>query len=127
MAASNELKIGVLVLLGLVVLVGGVMFLKEWKGAHALNTWKVGFLQVGGLANGDPVLVQGVRQGEVDDIELKQGIVVTALKVRKEIQLSRSSHVTITSMGIMGERVVNIDPGRPDAPWPQDSLFPGEF
>ena len=59
MAVTNELKVGVMVVISALVLIGGIMFLKEIRGRSAVTHWKVGFLQVGGLSNGDPVLVQG--------------------------------------------------------------------
>src|SRR5205823_4602 len=74
-----------------------------------------------------PVLVQGVKRGDVDDIDLRGRVVIVDLKIRKEIRLTRSSRVAISSQGIVGERTVSIDLGPPDAAWPPDSLFPGEF
>jgi len=128
MAASNELKVGVLVLLAGIVLVGGTLYLREWQAGSGLRTWKVGFGQVGGLSNGDPVLVQGVRRGSVDDIQLRHGQVIVSLKVKKDVVLTRNSAVEITVLGLMGERVVNIAQGPPDvAEWPADSFFPGLY
>src|SRR5438045_2528599 len=114
MAVTNELKVGVMVVISAFVLIVGIMFLKEIRGRSAVTHWKVGFLQVGGLSNGDPVLVQGVKRGDVDDIDLRGRVVIVDLKLRKEIRLTRSSRVAISSQGIVGERTVSIDLGPPD-------------
>jgi phospholipid/cholesterol/gamma-HCH transport system substrate-binding protein len=127
MAASNELKIGVMVILAAVVMTVGVIFLKEYRLHGRLTEWKVGFPHVGGLAGGDPVLVNGMKQGSVGELYLKDGRVVAKLRVQKAVVLTYSSTVTVLSQGLMGERIISVDLGPPDRPWPADSVFPGEF
>lgn len=125
--ASNELKVGVLVLLGAAVLTSGILYLQEYKRHSATTTWKVAFHEVGGLSSGDPVLVQGVKQGNVEDISLAAGKVVATIRLNRSIALTGSSRVSIASQGLVGERLVAIDLGPPGAPWPHDSLLVGEF
>ncbi|HVP39475.1 MAG TPA: MlaD family protein [Candidatus Saccharimonadales bacterium] len=125
--ASNELKVGVTVLLAVVVLGAGIVFLKEYRLHGRMNEWKVGFPHVGGLAGGDPVLVNGVKEGAVEEIYLQHGEVVATLRVRKHVILTSSSTVTIVSQGLMGERIVSVDLGPPAPAWPADSVFPGQF
>jgi len=127
MAASNELKVGVLVLMSAVVLTAGILFLQEYRRSSETTHWRIAFPQVGGLAGGDPVLVQGVKEGTVDRIELKGPVVVTTIRMNKAIVLTRNSTVNVASQGLVGERVVAIDLGPPGPPWNADSLFPGEF
>lgn len=125
--ASNELKVGVLVLLGAGVLMGGILYLQEYKRHSETVTWKVGFREVGGLSSGDPVLVQGVKEGTVDGIVLRDGRVVATIRMNRHIMLTRNSTVSIASQGLVGERLVAVDLGAPGTPWPHDSLFSGEF
>ncbi|MBI5838257.1 MAG: MCE family protein [Candidatus Eisenbacteria bacterium] len=127
MASSNELKVGVMVILAAVVLTAGVVFLKEYRAHGRMTEWKVGFPHVGGLANGDPVLVNGVRKGSVSEIYLQGGTVVARLRVRKDVVIYHGSTVTIVSQGLMGERIIAVDLGDPTRPWPTDSIFPGRF
>ena len=127
MAARNELKVGVLVLMSAVVLTAGILFLQEYKRSSETTHWKIAFPQVGGLAGGDPVLVQGVKEGAVDQIELKGPVVVATIRMNKAIVLTSSSSVMVASQGLVGERVISIDLGPSGRPWNSDSLFPGEF
>jgi len=55
-----ELQVGIAVIFALVVLIGGIVWIKGVKVARQTYTTRVAFDEVGGLSAGDPVTVHGV-------------------------------------------------------------------
>jgi phospholipid/cholesterol/gamma-HCH transport system substrate-binding protein len=112
---NTDVVVGVVVFLSLVILVGGVMFLKEVKFTSKTYTLRCYFPAVSNLTTGDPVKVNGVKSGKVTDIKLEKGQVLVTMEVDKSIILTEGSRITIQNVGLMGERMVGIQlkPGTP--------------
>lgn len=84
------------------------------------------FAQIGGLETGAPVRVQGIDAGIVERIEPPGSPgdpVKLVMKIDGKLRgLIRGDAVaTITTQGVVGSKVIEITPGRPDAP----ALGPG--
>ena len=108
-----ELRVGIFLLLALVLL--GVFIFS--KGILTLRKEgyeiKVTFNFVSGLEPGAPVRVSGVRVGEVREIKVvyEEGPrVIVALWLKKDVKLGRSSQILIRSLGLIGDRYVEVAP-----------------
>ena len=108
-----ELKVGIFLLLGFVAL-GAFIFSKGLlvlrKEGYEI---KVAFSFVSGLEPGAPVRVSGVRVGEVKGMEIiyqeKPKVIVT-LWLNEKVKLRRGSQILIRSIGLIGDRYVEIMP-----------------
>ena len=108
-----ELRVGVFLLLALLVL--GIFIFS--KGILTLRKEgyeiKVAFNFVSGLEPGAAVRVSGVRVGEVKEIEVtyeERPRVIVTLRLKKDVKMGRGSQVLIRSLGLVGDRYVEIMP-----------------
>lgn len=116
MRFSNEAKVGFLVLLFslgfafIVLTFGEVPFLKP-----PTKTYRVYFDEVGGLSVGAEVRVSGIKSGKVKSLAIKDGKVEVVFEVDKDIQLYADARARIGTLGIMGDKYLDILPGSPQA------------
>jgi phospholipid/cholesterol/gamma-HCH transport system substrate-binding protein len=89
------------------------------------------FDSVAGLDEKSAVRVAGVRKGKVKAIELRpedQGKARVTLEIDEDVQLHRDAHATVASLGLLGEKYVELDPGSPSTPVVSDTtrlVIPG--
>jgi phospholipid/cholesterol/gamma-HCH transport system substrate-binding protein len=115
------------ILLGLVVLaglaLGGVglaaIASRGWFGNDAF-TVRAGFPTVRGVEVGTPVRIQGIVAGEVVGVDLPQdpgSAVVVRIRLRGEYRrlVRADARVQIVSEGMLGNKVLEIKPGKADA------------
>lgn len=116
---SNNIKLGIFVMCGLVILVIALYLVGENK-----NNWgsgiqvKIHFSDLNGLVEGDNVLYAGTAAGSVKKVQILNDttIEVTLLVDNKTGHfIHRNSVATIGSEGLMGNKVINITPGRGNA------------
>ncbi|MFT5233262.1 MAG: phospholipid/cholesterol/gamma-HCH transport system substrate-binding protein [Candidatus Krumholzibacteriia bacterium] len=107
----SEFQVGLLTIVALVVLVGGMMWLKNIDLSKGSVMYMVDFSQVAGLRAGDKVQVRGIRMGEVTGLQILQGSVRVELSLEDDVDLREDAVVTLGEKGIVGEVVIEIDPG----------------
>ena len=94
---------------------GGVDFNSDEK-----ITLYAGFKQVLGLENQADVRLSGVNIGKVQSIVNDSGGVTVTLKVSSDSKIPDNSIATVTSIGVMGNKFVNITPGRDEGNYLRD-------
>ncbi len=110
---SRETKIGLLILASLAVLVyflvkmGSLSSLFEPRGYEI----KAFFQSIAGLEERAPVRLAGVRIGYVEKISLYKGRALVKMKIFEKYRIRKGSRAAVTSMGIMGEKYIEIFPG----------------
>ena len=109
MNRGTELRVGVTVVLGLVILIAGIMGLSNYSKTRMMRIWHVRFPQTGGLGAGDEVQVNGMRKGAVRAMSLHGDGVIIDLGLSREIQLTHACRVAIKNHGLMGEKVIAVD------------------
>ena len=113
MASRNiEFKVGAVVLIGLILLGGSLIWLEQFQLTNDSTVIKVHFDDVGTLAIGDKVTVSGVHKGKVNKMNLTKGGVEVELVVSSEVELMQDAQIVIKNFGVMGERFVSITPGK---------------
>jgi phospholipid/cholesterol/gamma-HCH transport system substrate-binding protein len=113
---SVELRVGIAVALAVVILVWGIIWVKEYRFRQERYTLSVLFPNVGALEIGDPVTVLGVKKGEVEQIELYQGDVLVKFNLTTDVELMEDAEFKVMNIGLMGERFIAIQPGHSDKP-----------
>lgn len=113
-----ELKVGVFVFIGLIILVTFVLSIggfKTWSSGYKVNFI---FSFVNGAKLGAPVRFAGVDVGEIKDIkffyvpeEAKTKIQMVCW-VKKEIQIPLDSTIWVNTLGLLGEKYIEIMPGK---------------
>jgi phospholipid/cholesterol/gamma-HCH transport system substrate-binding protein len=88
---------------------------------------QVEFDHVIGLQTGDEVRVYGVKQGQVDAIEIADGKVVVSMSLASDVKIRDGYEIKIKQSSYLGGTVVTIDPGQPEAPESSDRPYKGGY
>ncbi|UCE17988.1 MAG: MCE family protein [Gemmatimonadota bacterium] len=122
---KTELIVGVFCLCAIIILIAGILFLKEFKFNRHRYSVTVLFDNASGLKEGDPVMVAGVRKGSVKSIALRQGKVQVDVFLESDVHLSDDSKFMIMSSGFVGMKYVEIDPGESGHPLDPSQVVEG--
>lgn len=112
--SSNELRVGIMFITGLILLVLAFMSLTHWQQDRGTFTFDIEFTKVQGLQRGAEVRVSGVKVGYVYDIILKpeeRNLVALRVKVANGVVIYTRDVYTIGIGSLVGERFVEIEPG----------------
>ncbi len=131
MPEGRELRVGLLVLTSLIVLGLGAFFIgKDDRLFGRKARYSVRFAGVSGLSIGNPVQLNGVRVGRVADVELPEDMgerqirVWVAIDRRFAKRVRADSTAKIRTLGLLGDKYVEIDSGSPEFP---EIPFEGEI
>jgi len=111
-AISPELKVGILVLIGIVILfymsfrIGKFGVFRE-AGYDVI----VSFDNASGLDPKSPVQIAGVQVGKVRKIKLDGYKAMATLVIKESVNIPVDSKVAIKSQGVLGDKYIEIIPG----------------
>ena len=120
MKMPAELKIGILIIIASALLAIMILFVGEFR-IEPENTYLIYFKFTRGLVKDAPVRLAGVESGHVKDIQLIEDFKEKCTKVKVTISLATDIHIregtlaSISSLGLMGEKYIEINPGPPEA------------
>ncbi len=112
-----ELKVGIFVFIGLIVFVLFILFIggfKTWSSGYKIN---INFNFVNGVKVGAPVRFAGVDAGEIKKIHIEYLPQVNKTNIRLEawlrsnIKVPSDSTVFVNTLGLLGEKYIEIIPG----------------
>ena len=109
---TTELKVGLLILSGLGIIVYSSVVVTGWRpGVTDTYTLSMYFTNASGLLTGSPVQVAGVKVGQVSDITLAEGQAKVSVAIYKRFKIYADATATIKSLGILGDKYVELRPG----------------
>jgi phospholipid/cholesterol/gamma-HCH transport system substrate-binding protein len=107
-----ELVVGLFLLVAIVALT----YISIRLGEVSLGEWGytvyADFPTAGGLQSGAVVELAGVEIGRVESVDLADYQARVTLKIRRDIELQDDTVVSIKSKGLIGEKYVDITPGK---------------
>jgi phospholipid/cholesterol/gamma-HCH transport system substrate-binding protein len=113
---SRDLAVGLFVLVGLCAVawlsirVGGLSF----TGSNSMPL-EASFDQVGALKPRAPVVIAGVRVGEVTSIGLGNDLrALVTLSVDRSLKLPDDTSAAIRTAGLLGDQFIALEPGASD-------------
>ena len=121
------LSVGLVVLLAIVILIFGVFFLNEKDPRETFNHFYLRFSQVSTLVLDDPVKVNGVKLGKVENIELAGHRVVVTIRLRTDVKIPKDSEIRVQNIGIMGERQIGMILGDSTTYYAPGDTITGQF
>jgi phospholipid/cholesterol/gamma-HCH transport system substrate-binding protein len=125
----TDKRLGYILMLLILLLVGGVYGYLIWLERNPLNTIILRFPQVGSLALEDPVRMEGTTVGRISGFDHDSlGRVLVYIQSEKPIRIRASSRVAVKVKGVMGERFIEISAGNPDDPFADTRrIIDGDF
>ncbi|GAA4885301.1 MlaD family protein [Flaviramulus aquimarinus] len=119
MNISKEIKIGVLVLSGILLFIFGFNYLKGQNLLDSSRTFYAVYDNVEGLVPSTPVTISGKAVGKVKDISFKDdgsGKLLVTLLVDNSFQFSKNSKAELYETGLIGGKAIAIVPAFDGAP-----------
>ena len=108
---SAAAKVGAFTIGGLMMLSSAVFTLGNFNfNSDDDLVFFANFKQVLGLSPQAEVKLNGISIGKVEDLFASGGSVTVVMRVKPDTKIPVDSKVTITSVGVMGERFINIIP-----------------
>jgi phospholipid/cholesterol/gamma-HCH transport system substrate-binding protein len=124
---TNNIKLGVFVITGLLVLVGALFFIGNSRNIFGSDAeLKARFSNTYGLQKGNNVFFSGINAGTVKSVVLLDGATIeVTMLIDSDIMphIPKHSLVSIGTEGLMGNKVVNITP----VPGQNEKVAIGDF
>lgn len=124
---KTEIRVGITIVISIILFV----WVFGWAKNVTFNSERlivnVLFQSVAGLEIGDPVTVNGVRKGYVDDIKNIDEKVLTKLSIDPEIKLKKDATFIVMMLDLMGGKKIEITPGTSDEPLNKSITHNGTF
>jgi phospholipid/cholesterol/gamma-HCH transport system substrate-binding protein len=111
---SREFKIGTIFILAIIILLWGFNFLKGKNVFTRERKFYALYHDVGGLVRANPVLINGLKVGQVDNMYFDpkmNGDIVVELQVKGEFPIPKNSISTIFSSDLLGSKAIQIKLG----------------
>lgn len=124
---KTEIKVGITVVLAILIFVWVFGWAKNLTVGSERKEISVKFSSVAGLEIGDPVTINGVRNGYVEDILIKGSEVVTVLNLEKEVNLKTDAKFSVMMLDLMGGKKIEVYPGSVVDEIDYNKLQDGEF
>lgn len=123
---TTELKVGTLVLVAILVFAFFVIRIEGLGGFEDDRTYELRarFDNIAGLTRDAPVRLAGVQVGRVAGIHLTDdGRAEVAMRIGRDVVLHQDAVATVGSMGMLGEKYVEIQAGTAEAARVSDGDF----
>ncbi|MGE5177009.1 MAG: MlaD family protein [Hyphomicrobiales bacterium] len=121
------IQVGITGVLALVLLLFGIVWIKEYRLGKKKQYFTAHFEEVGNLSVGDPVAVRGVRKGAVTGVTLQDQGVRVDFTVDRDVILHPDANLRVANIGFMGEKFLALDPGSAPGPYTGKKAIPGRF
>ena len=120
---TSPIRVGALVLAALLVLVLGVFLIGEQNNLfRPMNHYWVAFQSAAGLQAGNPVQLNGVDVGRVEEIVLPEDPSIHQLRVKIAVdsryakRVRKDSRARIKTLGLLGDKFVELTSGSEEVP-----------
>jgi phospholipid/cholesterol/gamma-HCH transport system substrate-binding protein len=121
------IQVGITGLIALVLLLAGILWVKQYQLGKKVVHLVADFDEVGNLSEGDPVAVRGVKKGVVTRILLQDQIVRVEFSVDRGVILHPDVRLRVANIGFMGEKFLALDPGAAPGRYDASKPIPGRF
>ena len=115
---SFEVKVGIFILMGFLILILMIFSIGDVYIFRSGKHIKVLFNFANGIAMNAPVRVAGIEAGEIDGIRIYYDTVEQRTKVelsawiKEDIVIEEDAKAVINTLGLLGEKYLEIFPGR---------------
>jgi phospholipid/cholesterol/gamma-HCH transport system substrate-binding protein len=118
MKVSQEVKVGLLAVVSLMMFYFGFRFLKGSDFFSSTNKYQVVYDNIDGLTASNPVRINGLSVGRVKSIEILQdqnNKLLVTLDLNKDIRVTQGTKAYLADDGLLGGKMIQltINPGKP--------------
>lgn len=112
MKISSEAKVGLIGIATLVILIWGINYLKDRNILNNTYTLHAFYEDSGGLETSAPIVMNGMKIGYIDAIELHPGVslpIHVILHIEKQYPVNRGSTALLFSADLLGSRAIRLE------------------
>ncbi|MGD1048768.1 MAG: MlaD family protein [Candidatus Krumholzibacteriaceae bacterium] len=124
---SLEIKVGFTVFIASLILIIGLMWFNGFKVTHGKYEIHAIFPEVGGVSPGDKVNLNGVEEGSVKRVLLREKDVLLTMEIDDEAKIPDDSRIVLQAIGIMGGRIVTVELGKSNRYLEPGSIMQGAY
>lgn len=112
---GREVVSGIAIFVAFIIFIFGFLYLKNVTFKAGAYQITIHFPDITGLEPGDKVSYAGLQVGKVKHFGLENGQVIVHAELNPEFKLPRDSRALIKSLGMVGEKFIDIVPGTESA------------
>src|SRR5574341_972989 len=124
---SYEARVGVAIVLAIVIFFSGLMYLREFSFSKKEYEITAVFETVIGLDQQDPVIVSGLRIGQVKEMQLADDKVQVKLAIDLRYQFPRDSQAYLRNLTLLGDKAIEIMRGVSREKLKPGDMIPGKL
>lgn len=122
---STEIRVGIVSILSIALLIGGIMLGKGISLDPSLKQIKIRAASSGGAEAGSPVVINGVKRGQVTGVVNQHGTVIINAEVDDVSDLHADATARVTILEITGGKKIELTPGTQPEPFDISREIPG--
>ena len=122
---SRKAMVIIFFVTGLVVGIWGFIQIMNLPLGKKGQDYRIHFDNVTGLTPADPITVKGIQVGRVNAIGFRGNDVVVDVWIEASIELYDDAHAQIKPLGMIGEKFIDLDPGKSHRLLSSDREIPG--
>lgn len=122
---STEIRVGIVSILAIVLLIGGIMIGKGISFDPSRKQIKIRVESSGGAEPGSPIVVNGVKRGQVTEVQNQNGTVLITAEIDDVSDLHADASARVTILEITGGKKIELTPGVGPAALNIESEIPG--
>ncbi len=108
---STEIRVGIVSILSIALLIGGIMLGKGISFNPSNRQIKIRSVSSGGAEPGSPVVINGVKRGQVTSVVNENGTVLISAELDDVSDLHGDASARITILEITGGKKIEVTPG----------------
>lgn len=124
---KTEVKVGITVIAGLIILLWIIGWAKNFSFTSSQNKLVIEFKNAAGLEVGDFITVNGVREGNVENIKIENDKVLVTSYINNQIDLKKDATFSLEMVDLMGGKKIDIKPGISSEPLDYNKIQKGSF
>ncbi len=125
--SKTEIKVGIMVVVGTLVFLWVIGWAKNFSISANEKSLEIKFPTVAGLEVGDPVTVNGVRKGSVENFKIESKDVIVSIKLDSDVELKQDATFAVSMLDLMGGKKININPGNSNQELDFNQVQQGQF
>ncbi len=124
---KTEAKVGITVIAAVLILLWIIGWAKNFSFTSDQKKLVIEFNNASGLEVGDYITVNGVREGNIEDIQIKKDKVLVTAFINNKINLRRDATFSIQMIDLMGGKKIEVNPGVSKEPLNYNKIQRGNF